>query len=1412
MSTAIANQIFLAYMGRPADVQWQSMTSNLVGDAAPSAALREAFWGVAVAEGVYQSHSATYSYSSLVNDIFLNLYGHGATTFEQTAWGNLIADGTIAEADAPWVLFSSYMGATNVPDSYKLPCQSKLVAMQAYTDALNANADANLAVSNDGDASVAARTWLSAVTDQATAATAIATVTADVADLESLANAGQTFTLTTGVDQGTAFTGGTGNDTYYAEHNATAGANTLSTLDSLDGGAGTDTLSITSDNGTTVYTLPSATLANIENITIRGSDDVTANVSGANVTGLESITVSQSVDATVTAATTTDISVSGATGAIVVNGGADTTVTAATATQAVTIGGTTVGAGAVSVTHSNQTTGAIAIDGGTAVTVTASKATTGTVKIGDTTAGAVAADMPSGAVSLTTTGAAYAAADVAATRGQIDIVGGSTVTVNQTATSSDAAAAADTTTIGQEITQSAVNVTGNSATTAVTVNQSAAVTAVDGVAAIAGAYETQKVTFVAMAATETIVVNGLTFTASKTLTAAEAAAAFANLANGATQGSAPAGNGVYSGTFSTIGGTTGAVTTASGVSTVTFTSASMANVAALTVSDTAAAGNVSVADVTAGSAATTAVTGVLGIVGGAVTIEGNITGTDVLASATLSGYGAGSSLDSDSLTTLSLANSAKDFDVDNTAATTLGLTVNNLTTGSSLDIGSTYTTLNVTATGTNSDVTLVAGGVQTLTVAGDKSVDLTGATLTALKTVTVTGSAGLTVDASGANVTAVDTAGTTGTVTATVDGTKATYTGGAGVDNVTLSAVAPSKAISLGGGNDMLTLASGTTSSTGTLSGGDGTDTLVMAAADAATASGATTFETKIDGFEKLSVGSVAGAATLTVDMANMDDISYVISANATGAVANSTETALVTFQALTAGQSVTAAGRVVTVATGASATAAQIEAVMVSGVSAGDLVVSGALASWTAADNGTVGDGIVTFTSTTANTNVADITVTDAGLTQPTAVAVGTPTQGSTGLNDESTAWTMQGLTNGQSFTISGLTVTANKTLTATEVAAAFTAGVTSAGNYTVTGTLANPATWTGAAFSDNGAGVLTLTDVAGDANVTDYTTAPTLNAAGASPTDPTVVTTDGVAAVAAGSLTLDNVANNGTLELTAAGAGVTVTMDDATGTADSFNIVTKVNAADLDFGTVAVADVETLNITATDTTPVNTTTGAATISKATLTVTDTAVKSITVTGESDLALTAAGSSLTTVNASALTGDFTFSSAVNSAVVTGGAGDDTLTGSGNSQTLSGGAGADTLIVTGDLATLTGGAGNDVFNVGNATTNVNSYATITDLAAGDVIKFTAAAADFVAAAVTLGDTAVFQDLANAAIVNSSATDLAWFQYSGNTYVIENVSGHATAFQNNSDIIVKITGLVDLSTASFSSSADTLAIM
>jgi len=73
-----------------------------------------------------------------------------------------------------------------------------------------------------------------------------------------------TFTLTTGMDKGAAFTGGAGNDTF----NATVAA--IGTSDSLDGGAGTDSLVI--DDTVAVTALPTTT--SIEKVTVTSTGAV----------------------------------------------------------------------------------------------------------------------------------------------------------------------------------------------------------------------------------------------------------------------------------------------------------------------------------------------------------------------------------------------------------------------------------------------------------------------------------------------------------------------------------------------------------------------------------------------------------------------------------------------------------------------------------------------------------------------------------------------------------------------------------------------------------------------------------------------------------------------------------------------------------------------------------------------------------------------------------------------------------------------------------------------------------------------------------------------------------------------------------------------------------------------------------
>jgi S-layer protein len=167
----------------------------------------------------------------------------------------------------------------------------------------------------------------------------------------------------------------------------------------------------------------------------------------------------------------------------------------------------------------------------------------------------------------------------------------------------------------------------------------------------------------------------------------------------------------------------------------------------------------------------------------------------------------------------------------------------------------------VTATGGNSTgLTLTTDAATALTFAGDKTVSLALAD-TGLNAATVT------------SISSTNTAGVT--ITSAL-ATGVTFAGGDGADAITLGAT--TKAITTGAGDDTVTLSGGTTALGvgGSVDAGAGTDTLKMNAADAVTASASTTFEGTVSGFERLELNAMA--ANSTVNLANMDDISYVIS------------------------------------------------------------------------------------------------------------------------------------------------------------------------------------------------------------------------------------------------------------------------------------------------------------------------------------------------------------------------------------------------------------------------------------------------------------------------------------------------------------------------------------------------------
>ena len=237
-----------------------------------------------------------------------------------------------------------------------------------------------------------------------------------------------TFTLTSGID---SFAGGAGNDTFAAS--TTAGALTLSALDAINGGAGTDTLSTSVVGAIDTTSLAGLAVSNIENVQFTSTGAVTSNTTAW--TGTTSIAVGAAGNVTLTAAATTDVTVS------------TVDLTAAAGTELSVVGGKNV----TSTSADSVTLGAAVASSDVVIGSSASPAT-GIVTVAHTET--VADNATAGASTGTTS--------------TVTVNGGTSVVVSSNVTAGVGENAGDIVTVG------AIGVNGKTGTTSVTVNQSAA--------------------------------------------------------------------------------------------------------------------------------------------------------------------------------------------------------------------------------------------------------------------------------------------------------------------------------------------------------------------------------------------------------------------------------------------------------------------------------------------------------------------------------------------------------------------------------------------------------------------------------------------------------------------------------------------------------------------------------------------------------------------------------------------------------------------------------------------------------------------------------------------------------------------------------------------------------------------------
>lgn len=314
-------------------------------------------------------------------------------------------------------------------------------------------------------------------------------------------------------------------------------------------------------------------------------------------------------------------------------------------------------------------------------------------------------------------------------------------------------------------------------------------------------------------------------------------------------------------------------------------------------------------------------------------------------------------------------------------------------------------------------------------------------------------------------------------------------------------------------------------------------------------------------------------------------------------------------------------------------------------------------------------------------------------------------------------------------------------------------------------------------------------------------------------------------------GGATVNNVAAGVGLSVSGSNTGVTTigvkgattaTTDTFTVTFDGAAVTTTPTVANVAAGTVVLAGVEAVTL-ASD--------GAANTWNS-ITLTDDKLKTVAITGSQnlDLAFTgtngtnvaAGGGAISLIDGSAATGKLSINTtnvtADNSSTgltVKGGAAVDTIT-LAQTATVDAGAGNDTITTAATFGgNLTGGAGNDKFDVSASVATGTTEAaavltTIADFTAGDSIKLLAGnTAGTLGTAVTLATTVTNIDQAIAqAAMTDTANEVSWFQYGNNTYIVAN---DATAGFAAGDLVVKLTGLIDLSNATLDGTTDYLTL-
>jgi hypothetical protein len=321
--TSLVQSLYVSYYGRPAD------SFGLANFAAQLDALKAPTDAVALADA-YGTNSAL---KSLIDGFGAaqeskDLYGTDALAFVTAVyhnafnrepdfdglvfWTNAIRSGGLQMGNAALAIVAN--AAKNTTPEGQADAKliaTKIAVATNFTAAIDTGAE--LAAYNGNDAAATARDMLRGVTAGTVAADFQLNVAATLESLVNHANPGATAALTLGQDE---LVGTANNDIFNAKLVADVSSNmveSLSAVDTIDGGAGKDTLNVTLAGGFNSGALIDTT--SVETINIKAGSAVNANfandVTTLGASGLGNVTISGRGLSTINASGDADVTVTG---------------------------------------------------------------------------------------------------------------------------------------------------------------------------------------------------------------------------------------------------------------------------------------------------------------------------------------------------------------------------------------------------------------------------------------------------------------------------------------------------------------------------------------------------------------------------------------------------------------------------------------------------------------------------------------------------------------------------------------------------------------------------------------------------------------------------------------------------------------------------------------------------------------------------------------------------------------------------------------------------------------------------------------------------------------------------------------------------------------------------------------------